>query len=212
MASDNESDGSDPSRRPSAVSTARSFDDDEWESISSNPFSGDFPAKKSNANFRSELGIFVNVERESNGRPSTDERGGRATMPRAPRRQSGTSTTGSFDCDDWERIEHDHYSEDGNASRRGSSSDISKCWIFEDGDGGVDEVDGNLADEGYYEVEGMLLRMARRLGRGFATDNECQNPKILLVPQIIRIEAVTRRVQDQLRPIHPAKSYIGLEV
>jgi hypothetical protein len=164
MASDNESDGSDSSRRPSAVSTAGSFDDVEWESISSNPFSGDFPAQKTNANFRSELGIFVNVERKSNGRPSADERGGRATLPRAPRRQSGTRTAGSFDSDDWERIEHDHHSEDGNASRRGSSSDIStKGWTFEDGDGGADEGDGYLADEGYYEMEGMLLGMARRL-------------------------------------------------
>jgi hypothetical protein len=206
MASGNESDGSDPIRRPSAVSTAGSFDDDEWGSISSNPFSGDFPAKKSNANFRSELGIFVNFERESNGCPSTDGRGGRATLPRAPRRQSDTSTIGSFDGDDWERIEHDHHSEDGNASRRGISSDISRGWTFEDGDGGADEGDGYLADEGYYEVEGMLLRMARKLGRGTATDTEWQTPKTLLVPQIIRIEAVTRRVQDQLRPIIPPKA------
>ena len=206
MASDDESDGNGPSRRPSAGSTAGRFDDDEWESISSNPFSGDFPTKKTNANFRSELGIFVNVERESNGCPSTDERGGRATLPRAPRRQSGTRTTSSYDGDDWERIEHHHHSEDGNASRRGSSSDISRGWTFEDGDGGADEGDGYLADEGYYEVEGMLLRMARRLGRGFAADTEWQTPKTLLVPQIIRIEAVTRRVQDQLRPIHPAQS------
>jgi hypothetical protein len=205
MASDNESDGSDPTRRPSAVSTAGSFDDEEWESISSKPFSGGFPARKTNANFRSELGIFVNVERESNGRPSTDEREGRARLPRAPRRQSGTLTTSSFDGDDWERIEHDHHSADGNASRRGSSSDILRGWTFEDGDGGAEEGDGYLADEGYYEVEGILLRMARRLGRGFANDTEWQTPKTL-VPQIIRIKAVTRRVKDQLRPIHPAQS------
>jgi hypothetical protein len=124
----------------------------------------------------------------------------------APRRQSGTRTAGSFDDDDWERIEHDHHSEDGNASRRGSSSHISKGWTFEDGDGGADEGDGYLADEGYYEVEGMLLRMARKLGRGTATDTESQTPKTLLVPQTIRIDAVTRRVQDQLRPTHPAQS------
>ncbi len=148
----------------------------------------------------------MNVERESSGRPSVDEQGGRATLPRGPRRQSGTRTTSSYDDDDWERIEHGHHSEDGNASRRGSSSDISKGWIFEDGDGGVDEGDGYLADEGYYKVDGMSLRMARRLGRGFATDNDCQSPKILLVPQIIRIEAVTRGGQVQLRPIHPAQS------
>jgi hypothetical protein len=156
MASGNESDGKDPSRRSSAGSTARSFDDDGWESISSNPFSGDFPAKKSNANFRSELGIFVNVERESRGPPSAGERGGRATLPRGSRRQPGTSTAGGFNGDDWERIEHDYLSEDGNTSRRGSSSDISRGWIFEDGDGGADEADGYLTDEGYYEVEGTL--------------------------------------------------------
>jgi hypothetical protein len=156
MASDNESNGSDPSRRPSAVSTAGSFDDDEWESIRSNPFSGDFPAKKSNANVRSELGIFVNVERESRGPPSAGERGGRATFPRGSRRQSRTSTTGSFDGDDWEIIEHDDLSEDGNSSRRGSASYTKRGWIFEDGDGGADEGDGYLADEGYYGVEGTL--------------------------------------------------------
>lgn len=153
MASDNESDGSDPSRRPSAVSIAGSFDDDEWESLSSNTFSGDFPAKKSNANFRSELGIFVNVERESRGPPSAVERGGRATLPRGSRCQSRTSTTGSFDGDDWERIEHDDLSEDGNASRRDSSTDISRGWTFENGAGGAEEGDGYLAHEGYYEVE-----------------------------------------------------------
>ena len=157
MASDNKSDGNDPSRRPSAGSTAGSFDDDGWESISSNPFSGDFAAKKSDANLRSELGI-VNIERGSCGPPSAGERRGRATLPRGSRRQSGTSnlTAGSFDGDDWERIEHDHLSEDGNTSRRGSSSDISRGWIFEDGDGGADEADGYLADEGYYQVAGTL--------------------------------------------------------
>jgi hypothetical protein len=50
------------------------------------------------------------------------------------------------------------------------------------------------------------LEWLEGFGRGFATDTEWQTPKTLLVPQIMSIEAVTRRVQDQLRPIYPAQS------
>ncbi len=206
MASENESEGSDASRHPSAVSTAGSFGDDEWESISSNPFSEDFPAEKSNGSFRSELGIFVNVERDYNGPPSVDKRGGRTTLPRGPRRQSGTSTTGSFDGDGWETIESDRLSKEGSASKRSSSSEISRGWIFKDSDGEAVEGDGYLAEEGYCEVEGTLTSNGSNSWPIFATDAEWQTPKILLMLQIIKIEAAARLVQAQVRPIHPTGS------
>lgn len=152
MASDDETDGSDLSRRSSTASISDSYEYIDSEGTSGHISDDDRSARRRNAVSPSELGIYGVSEPTHNAPPSARERRFNAMDSPPPRPQFTASTAGSVDDDGWENIPGSQFLD---ASRSSNWDSLSDARTLNEEAGGDDGDDGYMTDdETYFDVEG----------------------------------------------------------
>lgn len=152
MASDDETDGSDLSRRSSTASISDSYEYIDPEGTSGHISDDDHSARRRNAVSPSKLGIYDVSEPTHKAPPSARERRLNAMDSPPLRRQFAISTAGSFGDDGWGKISGPQFLD---ASRSSSRDSLSDARTSGEEAGGNDGDDGYMTDdETYFDVEG----------------------------------------------------------
>jgi hypothetical protein len=152
MASDDETEGSDPSRRSSTASISDSYEYIDSEGTSGHISDYGHSARRRNAVSPSELRIYDVSKPTHNAPPSARERRLNAMDSPPPRRQFTTSTAGSADDDGWENIPGSQFLDALRSTNRDSLSDARTSNEEARGNDGDD---GYMTDdETYFDVEG----------------------------------------------------------
>jgi hypothetical protein len=152
MARDDETDGSDLSRRSSTASISDSYECIGSEGTEGRVSDDGHSARRRNAVSPSELRIYDVSEPTHNASPSACARRFNAMDSPPPRRQFATSTAGSADDDGWENIPGSQFLD---ASRSSNWDSLSDARSSNEEAGGNDGDDGYMTDdETYFDVEG----------------------------------------------------------